>query len=339
MVDLNSFINYYNNIHLRFLDNEYFDTKDIIKKNIDLIQELSKIQNEILNNFQHPKTRKKLLNSQLNKEHFSWSILDETTLETQTKWINYWISKLKLCIRSIELITKYLERHSKNLNELSSKSSQDNNLSIHISETKKLCYETCQSIGIAIYDFIDTQKKIEDNLSVEENNFRQPMIEDSESTVSERLSMLRREMEKLLLSNPNESILGFSAIRIYFESFIIIKSLDKIRSYIRIIKEDNSIDATYTTLNRKDVFLILNTLFPDIDNLTLRILNEIYTRTSRTIHRAVSLQNYLIWSYWDFIDNELQSRFNNLDPSSEVLLNLISKLQAENKLCFKFTID
>jgi hypothetical protein len=167
----------------------------------------------------------------------------------------------------------------------------------------------------------------------------QPLVEDSESTVSERLSMLCREIEKLLLSNPNESILGFSAIRIYFESFIIIKSLDKIRSYIRIAKEDNSIDVTYLNLKRKDVFLILNTLFPDIDNQTLNILSEIYSRTSRTIHRAISLQNYLIWSYWDFIDNELQSRFNNLDPSNEVLLNLISKLQAENKLCFKINVD
>ena len=100
------------------------------------------------------------------------------------------------------------------------------------------------------------QKKIKDNLSVQENNFRQPVIEDLEPTVSERLSMLSREIEKLLLSNPNESILGVSVIRIYFESFIIIKSLDKIRSYIRITKEDNSIYATYTNLKRKDVFLI-----------------------------------------------------------------------------------
>jgi hypothetical protein len=50
------------------------------------------------------------------------------------------------------------------------------------------------------------------------------VIEDLESTVSEILSMLSREIEKLLLSNPNESILGVSAIKIYFESFIIIKS-------------------------------------------------------------------------------------------------------------------
>ncbi|HEX2407174.1 MAG TPA: hypothetical protein VHJ38_08185 [Nitrososphaeraceae archaeon] len=60
----------------------------------------------------------------------------------------------------------YLERYNNNIKELSSKSSQDNNLSIPILETKKLFYETCQSIGIALYDFITTQKKIEDNLSV-----------------------------------------------------------------------------------------------------------------------------------------------------------------------------
>lgn len=192
-------------------------------------------------------------------------------------------------------------------------------------EAKKLFYETCQSIGIALYDFIATQKKIEDNLSVKENKFRQPVIEDSESTVSERLSMLSRKIEKLLLNNPNESILGFSAIRIYFESFIIIKSLDKIRSYVRIKQEDNTINAIYLNLNRKDVFLILNTLFPELDCQILDVLNGIYDKTSRTIQRAISLPNYLIWSYWDFIDNELQSRFNYLDPSNEVLLRAYPK--------------
>ncbi len=45
----------------------------------------------------------------------------------------------------------------------------------------------------------------------------QIILEDSGVTVNERLSMLSREIEKLLLNNPNESILGFSAIRIYFE--------------------------------------------------------------------------------------------------------------------------
>jgi hypothetical protein len=326
-------------VYLQFIDNEYPDFQDINEKNTELIQELCKIQNHILNNFQHSTKRKYLLKSPLNKEHFSWSIQDESLFRSQTQWINYWISKLKLCVRAIELLSKYLERYHNNIKNLLNRSSQDNNLSIPLLETKKLFCETCQSIGIALYDFIDIQKKIEDNLSIQENNFRQPVIEDLESTVSKRLSMLSREIEKLLLSNPNENILGFSAIRIYFESFIIIKSLDKIRSHIRIAKDDNSIDAIYTNLKRKDVFLILNTLFPDIDNRTLDILNEIYSRTSRTIHRAVSLQNYLIWSYWDFIDNELQSRFNNLDPSREVLLNLISKLQAENKLCFKINLD
>ena len=66
--------------------------------------------------------------------------------------------------------------------------------------------------------------------------------------------MLSREIEKLLLSNPNESILGFSAIRIYFESFIIIKSLDKIRSYVRIGQEDNTIDALYLNLKREELY-------------------------------------------------------------------------------------
>jgi hypothetical protein len=160
MRNLHSFINYYNTLHLQFLDNGYLDSKDVIKKNTELIQELSKIQKDMLNNFQHPTKRKELLSSPLNKEHFLCSILDETLLKTQTEWINYWISKLRLCIRSIELLTKYLERYCKNLQELSSKTSQQNNLNIPILETKKLFYETCQSIGIALCDFIDIQKKL-----------------------------------------------------------------------------------------------------------------------------------------------------------------------------------
>jgi hypothetical protein len=154
------FINYYNTLHLQFLDNGYPDSQDVIKKNTELIQELSKIQKDMLNNFQHSTKRKELLKYPLNKDHFSWSIRDETLLRSQTEWINYWISKLRLCIRSIELLSKYLERYCKNLKDLSSKSSQQNNLHIPILETKKLLYEACQSIGIALYDLIDIQKKL-----------------------------------------------------------------------------------------------------------------------------------------------------------------------------------
>ena len=142
--------------------------------------------------------------------------MDETLLKSQTEWINHWISKLRLCIRTIELLSKYLERYCNNIKELSNKSSLQNNISIPILETKKLFYETCQSIGIALYDFINIQNKIENSISIQENNFRPDTLEDSEATINERLSMLSREIEKLLLNNPNESILGFSAIRIYF---------------------------------------------------------------------------------------------------------------------------
>lgn len=42
MISLDSFIRYYDKVHLQFLDNEYPDFQDIIKKNTELIQELSK---------------------------------------------------------------------------------------------------------------------------------------------------------------------------------------------------------------------------------------------------------------------------------------------------------
>jgi hypothetical protein len=98
-------------VHLQFLDNGYPDCQDVIKNNIELIQELNRILNDILHNFQHPIRRKELLNSSLNKDHFAWSIRDETLLTSQTEWINYWISKSRLCIRAIELLSVYLERY------------------------------------------------------------------------------------------------------------------------------------------------------------------------------------------------------------------------------------
>ena len=254
MVNLSLFINYYNMVSFQFLNHGFPDCQNVIKNNTELIQELNRILNDIFHNIQHPTRRKELLNSPLNKDHFAWSILDETLLKSQTEWINYWISKLRLCIRTIELLSVYLARYCNNIKELSNKSSPQNNLSIPILETKKLFYETCQSIGIALYDFINIQNKIENNISIQENDFRPDTLEDTEATTSERLSMLSREIEKLLLNNPNESILGFSAIRIYFESFILIKSLDKIRSYIRIKQEDNTINAIYLNLNRKMYF-------------------------------------------------------------------------------------
>ena len=90
----------------------------MLSKNTELIQELSKIQSDMLNNFQHTTKRKELLKYPLTNDHFSWFIRDETLLRFQTEWINYWISKLRLCIRSIELLSKYLERYCKNLKDL-----------------------------------------------------------------------------------------------------------------------------------------------------------------------------------------------------------------------------
>ena len=122
MVNLYSFINYYNIVSFHFLDHGVPDCQNVIKNNTEIIQELNRILNDIFHNFQHPKRRKELLNSPLNKDHFAWSIMDETLLKSQTEWFNYWISKLRLCIKTIELLSVYLERYCDNIKEYHKKS-------------------------------------------------------------------------------------------------------------------------------------------------------------------------------------------------------------------------
>ncbi|MGA7367813.1 MAG: hypothetical protein WBX01_01700 [Nitrososphaeraceae archaeon] len=102
-------------------------------------------------------------------------------------------------------------------------------------KTYSIIHGLCQNIGLSISDYFHLSRQIKFSISVKEKDFTKPMIADPEVTVSERLSQLSREIENCLLANPSESILGFSAVRIALESYIIIKIQNKMRLLVECI--------------------------------------------------------------------------------------------------------
>ena len=180
------------------------------------------------------KTRTALLNSMDNDVEFIVKgIVEESSLKTQTEYINHWISKLILCQQTIFSLGDYLKRRCSNFKARWKQyidNDTDRRLFKDINQLYGLIYGICQNIGIAIDDHSKLHSKISSNLSVREQDFKPPYIEDRERQVSERISQINTEAENcLLLVNPIESILGFSAVRIALESYIIIKIGDKIR--------------------------------------------------------------------------------------------------------------
>jgi hypothetical protein len=56
------------------------------------------------------KTRTALLTSTSNVEFILKGIVDESSLKTQSEYLNHWIAKLILCQKTIVLLVKYLQR-------------------------------------------------------------------------------------------------------------------------------------------------------------------------------------------------------------------------------------
>ena len=48
-------------------------------------------------------------------QHFEWAMKDEKSLETNTAWLNYWISNLKLCQDTANILSVYLLRYCKSI--------------------------------------------------------------------------------------------------------------------------------------------------------------------------------------------------------------------------------
>jgi hypothetical protein len=127
-------------------------------------------------------------------------------------------------------------------------------------------------------------------------------------------------------------MLGFSAVRIALESYIIIKIGDKIRQRVNEEKGTNTVDIRFTSkLKTDDVFYMIKELFPK--QKEYEALQKIYSMSSKTIHRALSQPNYISWGCLNFSIEQLEKMVNNLSPEEPKLKTLIEELINEEKLC------
>jgi hypothetical protein len=284
-------------------------------------------------------TRTKLLNSTDSVEFIVKGIIDESSLKTQTEFINHWISKLLLCQKTITMLVTYLKTkckhyklHWKEYNEKDPSDTFDKKrLFLQLIKTYIHISGLCQNIGIAIYDYSKLHGSVQSNIAVKEKDFKKPLIADPEITVSERISRLDRETENCLVINPEESVLGFSAVRIELESYIVVNIQDKMRQHIRIKDGNNERDVKFTSrLKTIDVFQIIKDFFPQQKEYDA--LNMIYEISSKTVHRALPYPNYLSWGSLEFVLDKLKKMIDNLDPNDTILKTIITKLENEGKL-------
>jgi hypothetical protein len=283
------------------------------------------------------KTRTKLLHSANTVEFILKAIVDESSLDTQTEYINYLISKLILCQKTVMLLVNTLvNKHNRfkflwKNNEDISNTKDDRYLFHIIYELYGQIYGLCQNIGTAIRDYFDLYHKIKSSISKREKDFKALPFQDPEVQVSERIDEINRETENCLLVNPSESILGLSAVRIGLESLIIIKIGDKIRQHIRTKSRSNDIDISFTSkLKTTDVFHIVKELFPK--QKEYEALDKIYAMSSKTVHRAISYPNYISWGCFSFVTEAIEKTMGKLNPDDVKLENIIVQLQNEDKL-------
>lgn len=340
MDDLSGLPQFFNNIALTDLENlAELNVQDISS----MMKLLEQIFEENIKEFRQLSvddiTTSNLLSSTNAAQLIMDALIDDSSLNTKTEYINHWIAKMILCQKSINMLIIYLMRkcehfklHWKEYIESDKSDTLTNKRRYHtVLKTYSIIGGLCQNIGLAIYDYFRLHYRIESNISVKEKDFTRPLIADPEITVSERLSRLTQEMENCLLVNPSESILGFAAVRLTLESYIIIKIQDKMRRNIRIRNGNNDLDVKFiSNLTKKDVFEMISDLFPDENEYTA--LNKIYSMSSRTVHRAIPTPNYLSWGSFTFVLDTLENKINDLDPEDKKLENTISKLETEGKL-------
>jgi hypothetical protein len=286
------------------------------------------------------KTRTALLAHNNNVELILKGIVDESSLKTQTEYLKYWISKLILCQKTIISLADFLKkrcshfqlRWKKYVEKDTSDVKDSRYLFKEISQLYGQIYGVCQNIGVAIYDYSELYGRIKSGISVKEENFRPPYVQDPELQVSERVSQINREAENcLLLVNPSKSMLGFSAVRIALESYIIVKLGDKIRQQARKEKGTNKTDIRFTSrIKTEDVFYMIKELFPK--QKEYEALKIIYSLSSKTIHRALAQPNYISWGCLWFVMEELEKLIDNLSPEEPNLKDLIKELINEEKI-------
>jgi len=285
------------------------------------------------------KPRTRLLRS-ASVEFILKGMVNESSLRTRTEYIEYWMSKLMLCQKSVILLVNILiNKHTrfkilwKKHEERDNSNTKDERYLLHISnEVYGQIYGISQNIGTAIRDYFDFYQKIKSNISKREKDFKVLPVQDPEIQVSERIDEIIRETENCLLVNPSESILGLPAVRIGLESLIITKIGDKIRQHIRMKSQTNDVNIRFTSkLKTEDVFYIINELFPK--HKQYEALDKIYSMSCDTLHRAISYPNYISWGCFSLVREELEKMIDKLKPDSVNLENVIAQLQNDKKLC------
>ena len=75
-------------------------------------------------------------------------------------------------------------------------------------------------------------------------------------------------------------------------------------------------------------------MFPELQcSRVKKVLELIYDRSSKSIHKGIPVSTYLIWMCWDFVAKELKSKFDNLNEhSSPELEQLISNLTQKRQI-------
>jgi hypothetical protein len=63
-----------------------------------------------------------------------------------------------------------------------------------------------------------------------------------------------------------------------------------------------------------------------------KALDMVYKVSSRTVHRAIPVANYLSWGSWMFVFEMLRKKIDNLNPTDARLENTMKKLENEGKL-------
>ena len=286
------------------------------------------------------KSRTKLLRS-ASVELILKGLVNESSLSTQTKYVDYLMSKLMLCQKTVILLVNILiNKHNrfkflwKKPEEKDNSNPKDERYLFHtIYELYGQIYGLCQNIGTAIRDYFDIYQKIKSGISKREKDFKALHVQHSEFQVTERTDEIIRETENCLLVNPSESILGLSAVSVGLECLIIIKIGDKIKQHIGIKSQSNNVNVRFTSKFKiEDVSHIINELFPD--QKKHEVLDRICMMSNNIIHQAISSPNYISWGCFSLVREELEKMVEKLNPDDVKLGNIIARLKDKEKLCF-----
>lgn len=183
VINPSELVNFFNDISLSGLEGlaekrleDIASTQQLLEESF--LEHIEELKQQSLGN----KTRTKLLNSTDNVEFIVKGIIDESSLNTQTEFINHWISKLLLCQKTINMLVTYLKTkckhyrlHWKEYNEKDPPDTFDKRrLFLQLIKTYVQVSGLCQNIGVAIYDYSELHGLVQSNIRVKEKILENP---------------------------------------------------------------------------------------------------------------------------------------------------------------------